>query len=145
MLNVPWLLNEIRAKRNLASDSALARALHVTPQTVWNWRNGVSLPDTVSAARIAQESEQPLGKVLASINEAREITPDAKAVWRRFASIALVTLASVAFPAPAPTAEICSAAATQNDAVIYIMRSIPRGSWTPRTGRGPRFNSLIRA
>ena len=86
------LLNEAKKRTSSASDSALARHLKLSRGAVSNWRTGVSQPDTVTCAKIAEITGIPLARVLGIVGEARAISREEKAVWRRLASAAIVVL-----------------------------------------------------
>jgi len=86
------LLDNLKESRSLNSDAALARLLDVKPQTMSNWRKGHNLPDTVACARIAEAAGVPLARVLGIVGEARAISREEKAVWRRLAAAAAVVL-----------------------------------------------------
>lgn len=86
------LLDKIKETRSLSSDAALARVLDVKPQTMSNWRKAHNLPDAVACARIAELSGEPLARVLGVVGEARALSREEKAVWRRLAQAAAVVL-----------------------------------------------------
>lgn len=119
------LLDKCREMRSIPSDAALARELHVTRGSVSNWRTGVSLPDEVACARISDLTGEPLGRVLGLVGEARAVSKDAKAVWRRLANAAaLVLLVGAAYmPSPAAAKHLVFKA---ESAGLYIMSSLRR-------------------
>ena len=86
------LLDDAKELHKLESDSALGRALGVKRQTVSNWRNGHNLPDAVACATLAGLTGEPLAKVLGIVGEARAISREEKAVWRKLAASALIVL-----------------------------------------------------
>jgi transcriptional regulator with XRE-family HTH domain len=98
MQDVNWLLDQCKEAAQATSDNQLAAALGVGRSTISNYRHGRALPDTVVCATIAGLSGQPLAKVLGIIGEARAITREEKAVWRKLAATAAL-LAVVVFPA----------------------------------------------
>ncbi|WP_223670539.1 DUF3693 domain-containing protein [Xanthomonas citri] len=88
------------------NDTELAKALGIKPAAVSNYRRGVSLPNAVVCATLAGLTGEPLAKVLGVVGEARAISSDEKAVWRRLAATAM-TLAlgmSLALPVRAEAA-----------------------------------------
>lgn len=97
------LLDKIKEARSLASDNALAGLLHVSRQRVSAWRHGTNHPDAVACARIADLAGVPLAQVLGVVGEARALSKDEKAVWRRLAVAAL--LAIVSMPGMASTSQ----------------------------------------
>ncbi len=90
------LLDKAKAAKALKTDGALADALKVSPGAVSNWRHGKNLPDAVQCAKLAEMSGEPLARVLGMIGEARAISREEKAVWRRLATAASVALALAA-------------------------------------------------
>ncbi|WP_425520122.1 DUF3693 domain-containing protein [Xanthomonas cannabis] len=111
------------------NDTELAKALGIKPAAVSNYRRGVSLPNAVVCATLAGLTGEPLAKVLGVVGEARAISSDEKAVWRRLAATAM-TLAlgvSLALPVRAETA----VKGFQASAELYIMRNVRRGHTAP--------------
>lgn len=88
------LLDKARETCSPASDKALADSLHVVKSAVSNWRNGRAYPDAVACARIADMVGMPLHEVLGIVGEARAISRDEKAVWRRLAHAAVLVIAT---------------------------------------------------
>ena len=103
MKTVADLLDAAKVAQELPSDSALARAVGVTRGSISNWRNGVSLPDPVACAALAGLTGEPLARVLGIVGEARAISREEKAVWRRLATTAMLLLI-VVVPALNPAA-----------------------------------------
>jgi transcriptional regulator with XRE-family HTH domain len=89
------LLDKAKAACSAKSDNQLAIKLKVSRQAVSGWRHGVSAPDTVTCAKIAEITGIPLARVLGIVGEARAISREEKAVWRRLASAAIVVLSLV--------------------------------------------------
>lgn len=79
-----------RAKKATKSetDSALSKYLGLSRTAVSNYRRGVSYPDTVTCERLAGITGIPLTKVLGIVGEARAISREEKAVWRKLAATA---------------------------------------------------------
>ncbi|WP_313497394.1 helix-turn-helix transcriptional regulator [Pseudoxanthomonas mexicana] len=93
-MDVQELLDAAKTAQKITTDKGLAEALGVTKQAVSNWRKGVSLPDTVTCATLAGYTGLPLAQVLGIVGEARAISREEKAVWRKLAgSVALVLCA----------------------------------------------------
>lgn len=95
---VDELLDKCKKVRSIASDNALAQALGITRQTVSQWRAGKTYPDAVRCAEIAQITGLPLGKVLGIVGEARAISREEKAVWRKLAGLAASLLMALFLP-----------------------------------------------
>jgi transcriptional regulator with XRE-family HTH domain len=102
------LLDKCKEVRSLRTDMALAELLGVTRAAVSDWRNGRGLPGTVACARIAELTGEPLARVLGIVGEARAISKDEKAVWKRLATAALLVLglAGSALPAVSQAANV---------------------------------------
>lgn len=94
-MDVQELLDSAKDAQKLTTDKALADALGVTKQAVSNWRKGVSLPDTVVCATLAGLTGIPLARVLGIVGEARAISREEKAVWRKLAASVGVALIAV--------------------------------------------------
>lgn len=94
-MNVNSLLDECKQASGVATDSELAKRLGISKQAMSSYRKGVRLPDPVVAATIAGLSGVPLAKVLGIIGEARAVSREEKAVWRKLAATAAVTLCAI--------------------------------------------------
>lgn len=86
------LLDAAKTASNAHNDSALARALKTTPACVSNWRKSKNYPNAVTCEKIAVITGVPLARVLGIAGEARAISREEKAVWRRLASAAAVAI-----------------------------------------------------
>lgn len=86
------LLDAAKTASNSHNDSALARALKTTPACVSNWRKSKNYPNAVTCEKIAVITGVPLARVLGIAGEARAISREEKAVWRRLASAAAVAI-----------------------------------------------------
>lgn len=92
MESVTELLDKTKEMCGIESDNQLAIRLKVTRTSVSTWRNGRGQPDAVSCAKIAEITGIPLARVLGIVGEARAISREEKAVWRRLASAAAILL-----------------------------------------------------
>ncbi|MNM98437.1 hypothetical protein D3C81_1109680 [compost metagenome] len=70
-----------RKALNVSSDAEFARQLGVS-------RGTISLPDTVMCANLAGLTGLPLTRVLGIVDEARAVSREEKAVWRKLAATA---------------------------------------------------------
>ncbi|HRF84221.1 MAG TPA: helix-turn-helix transcriptional regulator [Pseudoxanthomonas sp.] len=96
-MNVNSLLDQAKKATDSATDGELAKRLGVKPSAVSNYRHGRALPDTVVCATLAGLTGEPLARVLGVVGEARAISREEKAVWRKLAATAALALV-VAFP-----------------------------------------------
>lgn len=92
------LLDLAKKAQGFSTDMALAKGLGISRSAVSSWRNGVSTPDTVQCAALAGYTGLPLAQVLGIVGEARAISREEKAVWRKLAASAAL-LALVVAPA----------------------------------------------
>ena len=100
-MNLTEVLDLAKQARSLATDMALADALRISRSAVSAWRNGHKTPDAVQCAALAEMAGLPLAKVLGIAGEARAISREEKAVWKRLASAAAIVLLVAATPLPA--------------------------------------------
>lgn len=120
-MDVNKLLDEAKKVLGIEYDKDLAPRLGVKPTSVSNYRKGVSLPDPVVCAALAGLTGIPLAKVIGIVGEARAISREEKAVWRKLAATA-VLLAVVVFPALPRTAQAATGFVS-SEPVVCIMRN----------------------
>lgn len=94
-MDVNSLLDEARKVCRASSDKELAPHLGVKPSAVSNYRKGVSHPNPVVCATLAGLTGVPLVRVLGIIGEARAISREEKAVWRKVALSACIALCAI--------------------------------------------------
>lgn len=87
-MDVNSLLDQAKEACGVSYDKDLAPRLGVRPSAISNYRKGVSHPDTVVCATLAGLTGVPLARVLGVIGEARAISREEKAVWRKLAATA---------------------------------------------------------
>lgn len=121
-MNIDQLLDRAKEAHGYETDSALAKALGVGRAAVSGWRHGQRLPDPVVCATLAGLTGEPLAKVIGIIGEARAISREEKAVWRKLAATA-VLLAVVVFPA-LPSHAQAATGWVKSDPVLCIMRNV---------------------
>lgn len=98
------LLDKCKKASKATTDMALADALGVGRAAVSKYRKGLSHPDAVVCARIAELSGEPLARVLGIVGEERAISREEKQVWRRLATAAAICfVALLPFTASAGT------------------------------------------
>lgn len=100
MSTIDELLDAAKAATKSANDSELAKALGIRPAAVSNYRRGVSLPNAVVCATLAGLTGTPLARVLGIVGEARAISSDEKAVWRKLAATAMAVCLAIGFALP---------------------------------------------
>lgn len=102
-MKIAELLDAAKKAQGFTTDSALATALGVSRSAVSEWRKGGRTPDTVQCAALAGYTGIPLAKVLGIVGEARAISNEEKAVWRKLAAsaAAVIVLIGTALPSPA--------------------------------------------
>lgn len=125
-MTVGDLLDQAKKAQGFDTDMALAKALGVGRAAVSGWRNGHRLPDPVACAALAGLTGAPLARVLGIVGEARAISRDEKAVWRKLAATAMLLLFAVV-PALNPAAAYTThAVISQAEPLtgVCIMRSI---------------------
>lgn len=126
MQTVTDLIDAARKALNVGSDAEFARQLGVSRGTIANWKSGYSLPDTVMCATLAGLTGLPLARVLGIVGEARAVSREEKAVWRKLAATAmgLCLVVGMALPAPAhaaaQTAHLVTASAIDS-ATLYTL------------------------
>lgn len=117
-MDVNSLLDQAKEVCGVSYDKDLAPRLGVRPSAISNYRKGVSHPDAVVCATLAGLTGVPLARVLGIIGEARAISREEKAVWRKLAATAMLVAISIGMSAT-PTA--ATAAPGQAKARMYIM------------------------
>jgi len=128
-MNFDQILARAIEASGAASDSDLSRKLGVSRQAVSNWRGGKKFPDTVTCATIAGITGIPLAQVLGVVGEARAISREEKAVWRKLAATAMLVAISVGMSA-APTA--ATASGFEKGPVCILCKETGSGSEVPR-------------
>ncbi|MEZ0476899.1 helix-turn-helix domain-containing protein, partial [Luteimonas salinilitoris] len=104
----------------MRTDTELAQRLGVSKQALSGYRKGVRLPDPVVCATIAGLSAVPLARVLGVVGEARAISREEKAVWRKLAATASLLVLASALSLEAKAATLDAPAFSSGD--LYIMR-----------------------
>jgi len=100
MQTVTDLIDTARKALNVNSDAEFARQLGVSRGTIANWKSGYSLPDTVMCATLAGLTGVPLARVLGIVGEARAVSREEKAVWRKLAATAMALAIGVGLASP---------------------------------------------
>ena len=118
MQDINSLLDACKVASGSTSDNQLAAALGVGRSAISNYRHARALPDPVVCATIAGLSGIPLARVLGIVGEARAISREEKAVWRKLAATAMLVAIGVGMSAT-PTA--ATALTGPAKAGMYIM------------------------
>lgn len=109
-MDISKLLDLAQAHTHAEYDSALARKLGVSRQTVSNWRVGRTFPDAKACGRISEATGIPLNVIMGIVGEERATDQEEKAVWRRLAGkaaaiLVLITAGTTAQPQAAQAAD----------------------------------------
>lgn len=94
-MDMSQLLDMAEARTHAEFDSALARKLGVSRQTVSNWRVGRTFPNAKACGRISDATGIPLNVIMGIVGEERATDQEEKAVWRRLAGQAAAILVMV--------------------------------------------------
>lgn len=122
-MDINLLLDQAKDACGVSYDKDLAPRLGVRPTSISNYRKGVSHPDAVVCATLAGLTGVPLARVLGIIGEARAISREEKAVWRRLAATAMLLVFAVGM-GYAPTAATASPQGAKSG--MYIMSELAR-------------------
>ena len=91
-MKIEEIIDRAKIAANIESDMQLSKHLGLSKSAVANWRAGTSYPNTVSCERLAGLTGIPLVKVIGIVGEARAISREEKAVWRKLAAIAALLI-----------------------------------------------------
>jgi hypothetical protein len=120
-------LDAVKAKLDLPSDYATAKALSVTPSTVSRYRLLKAAPDDLVCARIAEILGVEPMEVIAAVHFERSTEPKARALWesiwgKAVGAIALNLIVCAVGVSVAPTSKAAeSGNAKANGGSLYIM------------------------
>lgn len=129
-MDVNHLLDRAKASTGAVTDGDLAKRLGVKPSAVSNYRHGRALPDAVVCATLAGLTGEPLARVLGIVGEARAVSREEKAVWRKLAATAALLAVALLGSLPAPA----QAAASSFEAVPTVHYAKLEG-WVRYVGR----------
>ncbi|WP_401729613.1 DUF3693 domain-containing protein [Stenotrophomonas muris] len=135
MSTIDALLDAAKAATGASNDSELAARLGVRPSSVSNYRKGVSLPNAVVCATLAGLTGEPLVKVIGIVGEARAISREEKAVWRKLAGMAMALCLAVGFALPHKAQ---AAVASFDKSTVYTLCEMPYRPW--HDSSAPRGN-----
>lgn len=121
MQDINSLLDACKVAAGVSSDNQLAAALGVGRSAISNYRHARALPDPVVCATIAGLSGIPLARVLGIVGEARAISREEKAVWRKLAATAMALCLAVGFALPHKAQAAVSGFESAH--AVYIMRN----------------------
>lgn len=94
-VDVNKLLDTCKEVCSASTEVELAGRIGVSKQALSGYRHGTRSPDPVVCATIAGLTGIPLAKVLGIVGEARAISREEKAVWRKLALSACLALCAV--------------------------------------------------
>lgn len=124
-MDINILLDKAKEQCGVQMEKDLAKRLGVSPQAVSNYRKGRALPDPVVSATLAGLTGVPLARVLGIVGEARAISREEKAVWRKLAATAMLLLFAVGIGS-APTAATASPGIDKTGMYIMLNRASAR-------------------
>lgn len=121
-VNIDQIIDAAKITAKTESDAQFSLYLGLSKSAVANWRAQTSYPNTVTCERLAGLTGIPLAKVLGIVGEARAISREEKAVWRKLAATAasIFLLAGMAFPY-AGNANVIKTLHGLNAHSLYIM------------------------
>ena len=124
-MRIDEIVDRAKVAAGIESDVQFSKYLGLSKSAVANWRANTSYPNTVSCERLAGLTGIPLPKVLGIVGEARAISREEKAVWRRLAaSVGALLLTIGTLPAVSSTARAGEIVRLQDQAhVVMIMRN----------------------
>jgi transcriptional regulator with XRE-family HTH domain len=99
-MDVNFLLDKCKEVCGVRTEVELAGRLGVSKQALSGYRHGSRSPDPVVCATIAGLSGIPLARVLGIVGEARAISREEKAVWRKLATTAMALVIGVGLALP---------------------------------------------
>lgn len=138
-MDVNFLLDKAKEVCGVHYDKDLAPRLGVKPTAISNYRKGVSHPDPVVCATLAGLTGIPLVQVIGMVGEARAISREEKAVWRKLAGMtaAILLFVGSAIGTPAKASNFDAISHSQNQVQdssgIYIMRNCQGIAAAPAT------------
>jgi len=144
MQDINSLLDACKVAAGASSDNQLAAALGVGRSAISNYRHARALPDPVVCATIAGLSGIPLARVLGIVGEARAISREEKAVWRKLAATAMALCLAVGFALPHKAQAAVSGFESAH--AVYIMRnriSAKSGPLSAQRGNGWASGSAL--
>jgi transcriptional regulator with XRE-family HTH domain len=115
-------LDEAKARLNLPSDYALAKAIGATRQAISNYRNGKTAFDDTTALKVAELLEVDPAIVVSAAHAERARKPEEKAVWasiyeRLSKGLPVVLMATCAGLMSAPSNH-----AQASDSTVYYVK-----------------------
>ncbi|MBS9446553.1 DUF3693 domain-containing protein [Xylella fastidiosa] len=122
-MEINLLLDKAKEACVVKYDKDLAQKLKIRATSISNYRKGISLPDATVCAELANITGLPLAKVLGIVGEARAISREEKAVWRKLATLAATTLligAGITYPPPSQAQSICESSVMKIQ-IMHIM------------------------
>lgn len=129
-MDIKTLLDEAKTSGGFRTDEELAKKLGVTRNSVSNYRSGYSLPKAAVCERIAKITGKNPLSVIAIVEEARAISSEDKAVWRRLASAAAIGLIALSGLTNSPTnGQGESGRFSHNNGTLHIMFNRLRRLW----------------
>lgn len=142
-MDINILLDKAKEQCGVQMEKDLAKRLGVSPQAVSNYRKGRALPDPVVSATLAGLTGVPLARVLGIVGEARAISREEKAVWRKLAATAMLLIFAVGIGG-APTAARASGFGANPECILCndVGRTTHRPHQAPAASRAPSITAI---
>lgn len=125
-------LDAVKAKLDLPSDYATAKALGVTPSTVSKYRLLKSAPDDLVCARIAEILCVEPMEVIAAVHWERSTEPKARALWESIwgKAVGAIVPSLILFAVGSSVAPTIKAAESGNTVIsLSYVKSRKRRAW----------------
>ncbi|KAA9131960.1 hypothetical protein F3N42_07240 [Marinihelvus fidelis] len=142
-MNIKELIDVAKKRQNIPSDLQLSKALGVSSQTVYNWRDGVSFPTPSHAYKLAEMAGVDPAGVITDVLAKAEKNPDVKKVFeaiQKCVTAAAAAIVLTALPVSESTASsksmiyqeytLCAVDVRRFSTAIGTTR--PSGAATPR-------------
>lgn len=111
-------LDELKARKNCASDYAIAKHLGITPSAVCNYRKGKDFFSDSTAIRVAELLEIDPAIVISSIHAERAKKPEERAIWEgiieRLGGLAAALALGIGLSAATPPAQASPGSVSHN-------------------------------
>lgn len=84
MENITKLLDQVKAKKGVESDYALAKTLDLPKQRVSDYYKGSRVPDEFACLKIAEALGKPLNTIIATVKASTEKDGKRREAWENY-------------------------------------------------------------